>query len=209
MSHPHGHTCVKECDHSTDEERGIEYSLYTKIDIDNVECLNEINEGSGKTVFRAWDERLRRDKVVESDDESELLFNIPFTGNIKLKGIIVIGGEEEESHPSLMRLFKDRPSISLDDAHNLEADQEFEMSRDANGTVEYATKIVKFSSIRNLSIHFRRNSSDDVIKIYYIGLKGEFTEARRKRAAICTYEASPNPADHKIGKIVESPSFIQ
>ena len=42
-------------------------------------------------------------QFVISDADEELLFNIPFTGNIKLKGVIVVGGEDE-SHPAKMRL---------------------------------------------------------------------------------------------------------
>ena len=42
-------------------------------------------------------------QFVESDADAELLFNIPFTGNVKLKGIIVLGGEHE-THPKKMRL---------------------------------------------------------------------------------------------------------
>ena len=39
------------------------YSLYQKIDTEKLQCLNEAEEGSGKTVFKPWDERLDRTKV--------------------------------------------------------------------------------------------------------------------------------------------------
>ena len=39
------------------------YSLYKKIDIEKVQCLNESEEGAGKFVFKPWDERLDRTKV--------------------------------------------------------------------------------------------------------------------------------------------------
>lgn len=42
-------------------------------------------------------------QFVESDADEELLFNIPFTGNIKLKGIKV-ASEDTDSHPSKLRL---------------------------------------------------------------------------------------------------------
>ncbi|KAK6632447.1 hypothetical protein RUM44_007489 [Polyplax serrata] len=100
----HSHNrCDGDDKHDDTPEMGIEYSLFKKIDSDNLECLNEKIQHSGKDVFKSWENRLNTDKFVESDVDEELLFNIPFTGNIKLKGIILIGGEGD-SHPSKMRL---------------------------------------------------------------------------------------------------------
>jgi len=38
-------------------------SLYQKIDVEKLQCLNESEEGSGKTVFKPWEDRLDRTKV--------------------------------------------------------------------------------------------------------------------------------------------------
>lgn len=96
-----------------------------------------------------------------------------FTGNIKLKGIIIIGGEDE-SHPSRLRIYKNRPDMSFDDV-SAEADQEFEIMQDQTGTLEYPLKIVKFSNVFHLTIHIPKNYGADTTKVYYIGLRGEFS----------------------------------
>lgn len=54
----HGKCCGDSNHHHESEEMGIQYSLYAKIDKNNLECLNEAREGSGKTVFKPWEERL-------------------------------------------------------------------------------------------------------------------------------------------------------
>lgn len=102
---PHSHDgCSHEAsnsDHSP--EMGIEYSLYQKIDMENLEVLNEAEEGSGKTIFKPFEERLDFSRFVISDADEELLINIPFTGNVKLKGIIIIGADDE-THPKRLRM---------------------------------------------------------------------------------------------------------
>ena len=55
--------------------------------------------------------------MVSSDADEELLFNIPFTGNIKLKGMIIMGGSQGH-HPSKVKLFKNRPHMTFDDAQS-------------------------------------------------------------------------------------------
>lgn len=138
-SHDHGGECSHEAvDIDNPNEMGIQYSLFSKINMDNLECLNEVAEGSGRSVFRSYENRLDFTQYVESDADEELLFNIPFTGNIKLKGIIVIGADDD-SHPSKVRIFKNRPKMTFEDAAT-PPDQEFEMTKDAQGVVEYSTK---------------------------------------------------------------------
>jgi C-terminal proteasome-interacting domain of thioredoxin-like. len=72
---------------------------------------------------------------VESDVDSELLINIPFTSNIKLKGLRLIGGDSD-SHPNRIKLFKNRPGMTFDDV-NASPDQEFELNQDSDASIEY------------------------------------------------------------------------
>jgi len=204
-----GHSCSGGCehDHSSDDDRGALYSLYLKIDTNRVQCLNEATEGSGKTVFKPWNDRLDKTQFVESDVDEELLFIIPFTGNVKLKGLIIIGGENY-SHPSYVKLFKNRPNMSFDDVQT-EADQEFEVQRDDIGALEYPVNAARFSSVHTLYLCFTKNfghSSEVSTKVYYIGLKGDFMEAQRQEIVITAYEARANPADHHKTSLFDSVS---
>ncbi|XP_012530384.1 PITH domain-containing protein CG6153 [Monomorium pharaonis] len=184
------HRCMCEGVHDT-TDLGVGYnSLYEKIDKDRVECLNELEEGTGVKVFKTWEERLDKSEYVESDTDSELLFNIPFTGNVKLKGLIVISNEEY--FPTSVKLYKNRPHMLIDDRPT--PDQEFELITDIYGVHEYPIKTVKFSSVQHLSLHFSGNI--EKLQIYYIGLKGEWTPAHKHGVTICTYEARPLISDH-------------
>ncbi|XP_017787604.1 PREDICTED: PITH domain-containing protein GA19395 [Habropoda laboriosa] len=175
-------------------ELGVQYNLYQKIDIENIECLNECEEGSGAVVFKPWENRLDRNKYVESDVDNELLFNIPFTGNVKLKGLIIIGGEDD-LHANKVKLYKNRPRMTFDDVVT-EPEQEFELCVDSTGVHEYSLKVVKFSSVHHLSLHFTGIEGSDKIKIYYIGLKGEWSPGHQHGVTICTYESRPQVNDH-------------
>ncbi|XP_036320734.1 PITH domain-containing protein GA19395-like [Rhagoletis pomonella] len=113
-SHNHGQCCGNEAtdvDHAF--EMGIEYSLYKKIDMDNLECLNEECEGSGKKVVKAYENRQNHTEFVTSDADEEMLFNIPFTGNIKLKGIIIVGADDNTRKTMESLLCKKTPASLL------------------------------------------------------------------------------------------------
>jgi len=192
-------------DHSHDaEDNSDQFSLFLKIHMDRLECLNEMEQDSGKTVFKPWDERLDTTKFVESDeDDPELLFNIPFTGNVKLKCIALLGGEEG-TFPKTMKLYKNIENMSFDQTGK-QPDQEFELPISCNEILQLPTKASKFSNVNHLSIYFPDNHGNEATKIYYIGLKGDFTQAQRQTVLITNYELSANPADHK-SKLYQSSS---
>ncbi|XP_060479898.1 PITH domain-containing protein 1 isoform X2 [Panthera onca] len=184
MSHGHSHggggcRCAAEREEPP-EQRGLAYGLYLRIDLERLQCLNESREGSGRGVFKPWEERTDRSKFVESDADEELLFNIPY---------------------------KNIPQMSFDDTDR-EPDQTFSLNRDVTGELEYATKISRFSNVYHLSIHISKNFGADTTKVLYIGLRGEWTELRRHEVTICNYEASANPADHRVHQVTPQTHFI-
>lgn len=77
------------------------------------------------------------------------------------------------------------------------ADQEFELQKDLDGSIEYPTKIVTFSSVYHLTLYFPGNFGDDTTRIYYLGLRGDFFKQPHQGVIIATYEARANVADHK------------
>ena len=48
----------------SDAQRGNQFSLYLKVDLERLTCLNEAVDGSGKHVFKPWDRRLDLEKVM-------------------------------------------------------------------------------------------------------------------------------------------------
>lgn len=62
----------------------------------------------------------------------------------------------------------------------------------------FPSRVVKFSSVTHLSIHFPSNYGADTTKIYYIGLRGEYTKAHNHGVTICMYESRPQVSDHKV-----------
>ncbi|XP_073007055.1 uncharacterized protein [Typha latifolia] len=191
MSCMHDHSCE-------DHNCSADWSLYKHIDLSKVSALNESIAGSVKSVFKAWEQRLDTSEgLLESnEDDPELLVFIPFTSDVKIKSISVVGGAGGAS-PSKMRAFINREGIDFSDAQNMQPVQEWELAENLQGLLEYQTRYSRFQSVGNLTLHFTDNFGADTTQIYYIGLRGEATQLRRDVVATIVYEVMPNPSDHK------------
>ncbi|MQL94873.1 hypothetical protein Taro_027531 [Colocasia esculenta] len=86
-----------------------------------VSALNESTAGSVKSVFKPWEHRLNSSEgFLESNDgDPELLVFIPFTSDVKLKSISIVGGADGTS-PSKMRAFINRDGIDFSDAQTMQ-----------------------------------------------------------------------------------------
>ncbi|GAA5806203.1 galactose-binding domain-like protein [Helicostylum pulchrum] len=194
MSHCHDEHC--EHDHSDLPDSGEQFLLYSKIDLDNVRCLNESEPNSGKKVIRPWNERMDDLKLVESDADEQLIVVIPFTGSVKLRSIC-LRTDPTDSAPSKMKVFINRDDVDFDTADSYTPVQEFDLVEGSNNVIEYGVRITKFTSVRNIILYFPENFGEDTSIIRYIGFKGEWTEIKRD-PIITIYEAKANPADHKV-----------
>lgn len=125
--HGHGGACSSEVVAFDHGQEGMEYNMQAFIDKDKggtvfgpskkpagtlVVVLNEAIDGTGVRVFKRWTEHLDRTDYVDSDVDEEILFNIPFTGHVKLTGLTLIG-EMDDTHPSRLRIFKDRQNVGF------------------------------------------------------------------------------------------------
>ncbi|CAA0806696.1 Protein of unknown function (DUF1000 [Striga hermonthica] len=175
-----------------------DWSLYRHIDLSKVCALNEAVSGSVKSVFRAWEQRLNSAEghLESNDGDPELIVFIPFTSDVKIKSISVVGGTDGTS-PAKMRAFINREGIDFSDAQNMQAVQEWELAENLHGVLEYQTRYSKFQSVGNITLHFPDNFGGDTTQIHYIGLKGTATELKRDVVATIVYELMPNPSDHK------------
>ncbi|KAL5227755.1 hypothetical protein ABZP36_016020 [Zizania latifolia] len=198
-------------DHSCEDHNcAADWSLFNHIDVPKVVALNESVAGSAKSVFKPWEQRLDTSGgFLESNEgDPELLVFIPFTSDVKVKSISVVGGPDGTS-PSRMRAFINREGIDFSDAQNMQPVQEWELAENLRGVLEYQTRYSRFQGVANLTLHFPDNFGGDTTKIYYIGLRGEATQNKRDVAATIVYEIMPNPSDHNyIITLVSSTLFV-
>ena len=175
------------------------FNLFYKINLENVSCLNELEKDSGKSVLRNWEDRLKPGAMVKSDVDEELLFNIPFTGLVRLRKICVISFNDDCS-PKTLKVFnvKLKRPLEFEDTNRMEADQILQMSIDTDGSIHYPLKQTKFQSLSHLSLHFSENFGEDFTVIRYIGLQGDYIRDFREELTITNYELAPNPVDHKV-----------
>ncbi|KAJ5226743.1 uncharacterized protein N7469_006749 [Penicillium citrinum] len=190
--HGDGGHCHAEHDHSNDITPAIQSLLYTQIDFDKINTLNESAPNVGAAIVKkTWAERLNDSPELESDADEQLLIYIPFTGQVKVHSLLVYTAPTPCA-PKTLKLFKNRDDIDFSTA------SELSLPVPGEDVFELPLNRALWNTTTSITIFVENNWSDgdeDVTKIGYIGFKGQFMALNREPVNVM-YEAAANPNDH-------------
>ncbi|XP_036355366.1 PITH domain-containing protein 1-like [Octopus sinensis] len=196
MHNHSGGCCCGEKSNSGQEEG---YSLYQRIDFTSLICLNEKRRGTGRTVFKPYEQRHSPD-YVESDVDPELLFSFSRVSQLGV-GHALRGSRQS---PSLQTqnvsttLSGSYKNVTFTNFGRIppKADVEFVVGNSANEVMVFNTSTTQqMKNITSLSLYFPENYGAESTRIYYIGLKGQFDRLNRPGILLYNYELTPNPSD--------------
>lgn len=145
--------------------------------------------------------------LESNEGDPELLLFIPFTTDVKIKSISIIGGEEGRS-PSKMRAFINREDLDFSIVGAMSPVQEWDLAENFQGELEYQTRYAKFQGVASLILHFPENFGGETTRVSFIGLQGEATQIKRDAITNVVYEALPNPAEHKLPSENHAPTIL-
>lgn len=192
----HGPDCTcSECLLGEDE---TEVDLTGSIMINEVYAINEKVSGSCQKIFKTKDKMLEKtDNVESNDNDPDLLIYIPFSSQVKVRTMTMIGGEEGTA-PARIKLFVNQNNPDFDLAES-PASQTLDCLENPEGELIYQLMPSKFNNTWSITLLVTLNYGADHSKIYYIGFTGVDTH-KRKKIMIGNYELKPLPDSIKQQK---------
>jgi len=192
--HEHCHDESHDHDHDHNAETGPSDNLYPHIDLANVTALNVDDDTPGAKVIKPWHERTDETAWIESDADDQMIIRIPFTGSVKLRSVLLKCGPGDQT-PAKVFLFANEDNLDFSDIADKTPTQEFSIPQNRD-VGEYAVKVAKFSNLSSITLFFPASQGADSIRIYYVGLRGSWSE-RKRDPVITVYESQANLADHE------------
>jgi hypothetical protein len=98
---------------------------------------------------------------------------------VKVKSLCVIGGDGGRA-PAHVAAWTNRDDIDFSNCEAIKPVQEWDLPEDRRGELEHPMRAAKFSGVHSLTLFFSRNYGADSTRIFYIGLKGDFTPVRSR-----------------------------
>eukprot|EP01120_Amphizonella_sp_Union-15-10_P016841 TRINITY_DN912_c0_g1_i1.p1 TRINITY_DN912_c0_g1~~TRINITY_DN912_c0_g1_i1.p1 ORF type:complete len:279 (-),score=64.43 TRINITY_DN912_c0_g1_i1:95-931(-) len=130
--------------------------LVEQIDFTKSECLNDEKENPWTNAFKA------DDKIVKSDTDEQLLFNISFKKQVHLKTLKIIA-PSDGSGPKKLKLFLNKINFGFSEAEDDPAVQEVTLTpKDlVKDTEPLKLNALKFMKVNSLSIFVASNQEGE------------------------------------------------
>ena len=149
------------------------YDLFPHIDLPQVECFNQRATRSIHNILRPLSERMDFSAgVVESSYGTNLVMFIPFNGEVKIKSLIVIGGDEGQA-PSRVKIWKNETTVDFNILEDKKPLHVIDLNENLSGDLDYLLNVSKFSNIGNIVLGFEDNFGAASTVVKYVGFKGE------------------------------------
>ena len=172
--------------------------LYWQINVSDIECFNQASQNGIKSVIRPYDLKMahtvKTTLGTESDYGPELVVNIPFKGDVRVKSFCVIGGPNGTA-PSSVKLYKNETAVDADIINDKKPLQEFKITENESGAIEYPVKPTLFASLSSLVFGFDENFGAETTQVKFIGIKGEFLKGKAKLGKVA-YEIRAVPDEN-------------
>ena len=153
--------------------------LKSSINLSEVYSLNERVSQSCKTIFKDKEDMLDKTYFCESnEDDPELLINIPFSSQVVIKSMKLIGGEDGTC-PSKVKFYVNATNPDFDLLEG-KATHEVNIIENTDGSMTYNLPQFKFNSVWNLTLIVPTCMDADHTKIYYIGFEGIASNKKHK-----------------------------
>ena len=173
----HGPDCTcAECILGEDEHI---VDLTSSVNIEEVYALNEKEEQSCKKIFKSKEQMLDHSIFCRSnDDDPDLLIYIPFSTQVKIRSMTMIGGEDGTS-PKKIKLFVNHHNPDFD-LKDLKPTQEINCVENPEGKLPYFMSPTKFNNVWSITLIVTMNWDADFTKISCINFEGISTHKKQK-----------------------------
>ena len=122
--------------------------LFNCIDLDKVQCFNEQIQGSVLNVIRPMADKLDNSggPPITSAYGPDLVLVIPFNSEVKVKTILVIGGDEGRA-PASLKVYKNEENADISIIEDKAPIQKIDMNENLSGDLEYPLNVTKFVNV--------------------------------------------------------------
>ena len=187
----HGPEC--NCNECTLGEQETIIDLTGSVATDEVFALNEKVHLSCQKLFKIKEEMLDRKDFCDSNDgDIDLVIYIPFSSQVNIKSMTIIGGEDGMC-PAKIKVFVNKKEQEVDfDLKEAKCEQEINCVENSDGTLKYFLKANKFHSVWSLTFVVTLNYGAENTRFYYIGFEG-VNSHKRKTFKLQIPETDKNP----------------